>query len=347
MTLHGNEQDNCGNQVVKSRKPRLAALIGPTAVGKTAYSLEIAKRWNAEIISGDSMQVYKGMDVGTAKLPLEEREGIPHHLIDICEPEHPFSAAEFQERCRELIAEITARGRLPFIVGGTGLYVESVCYEYEFAETGSDEAFRAEQQRFAETHGGEALHARLKLVDPASAERLHPNDLRRVIRALEIAHLTGVTMSEQLAGQTKTSPYDLCLVGLTMDRQKLYDRVDRRVDLMLEEGLADEVRRLLERGVPENAVSMRGLGYKEIVPYIRGERTLEEAVRLLKRDTRHFAKRQLSWFRHMRGITWVDVTDERNFSGNVQAIHDILAGKFENQLEYICNQSFFDGGNGQ
>jgi len=309
-------------------KPRLLVLIGPTAVGKTSLSLHIAKEWNAEIISGDSMQVYRGMDIGTAKLPLAEREGIPHHMIDVCEPEHPFSAAEFQERCRALIRDIDSRGKLPFLVGGTGLYVESLCYEYEFAVAGSDEAFREEMQRFADVQGADALHARLREVDAASAERLHPNDRRRVIRALEIHHLTGETMSSQLEGQKKRSPYELCIVGLTMDRQKLYDRVDQRVDLMMAEGLVDEVRRLLERGVPESAVSMQGLGYKELIPYIKGERSLEEAVYLLKRDTRHFAKRQLSWFRHMKDIAWVDAGDASNFVVNRDAIHAIIAGKF-------------------
>ncbi len=316
------------NRPSAGKRPRLLALIGPTAVGKTSYSLHIAKAWNAEIISGDSMQVYRGMDIGTAKLPPEDRQGIPHHMLDICEPEHAFSAAEFQERCRSLILDIDARGRLPFLVGGTGLYVESLCYEYEFSTAGSDDAFRGEMQRFAETRGAEALHARLRSVDPASADRLHPNDLRRVIRALEIQHLTGETMSSQLEGQKKRTPYELCIVGLTMDRQRLYDRVDQRVDLMMEEGLGDEVRRLLERGVPESAVAMQGLGYKELVPYVKGERTLEEAVYLLKRDTRHFAKRQLSWFRHMKDIEWVDVGDTSNFVGNSEAIHAIIAGKF-------------------
>lgn len=319
-------------------KPRLLVIVGPTAVGKTRYSLEIAKAWNAEIISGDSMQVYRGMDIGTAKLPEPEREGVPHHLIDICDPAHPFSVAEFQERCRTLIRDITARGKLPFIVGGTGLYVESVCYEYAFSDAGSDEAFREEQFRYAEENGNEALHAKLREVDPASADRLHPNDVRRVVRALEVHRTSGVAMSEQLAAQKKVSPYELCLVGLTMDRAKLYERVERRIDLMLEEGLLEEVRGLLESGIPRNAIALQGLGYKELVPYLEGERSLEEAVYLLKRDTRHFAKRQLSWFRHMRDIAWVDVTDEQNFFGNLASIHAIIAGKFRTSLEYTSNQ---------
>ncbi|MBJ6363635.1 tRNA (adenosine(37)-N6)-dimethylallyltransferase MiaA [Paenibacillus sp. GCM10012307] len=309
-------------------KPRLLVLVGPTAVGKTAFSLEIAKAWNAEIISGDSMQVYKGMDIGTAKLPLEDREGIVHHLIDIYEPDEPFSAAEFQTRCRSLIQEITARGKLPFIVGGTGLYVESVCYDFQFSEVGSDDAYRDELQQHAVEQGNEALHEQLRLVDPETAGRLHPNDVRRVIRALEVFRLTGAPMSEQLRGQKKTSPYNLCIIGLNMERDRLYERVEQRIDLMMEQGLVAEVEQLLESSVSDKAVAMQGLGYKEIVPYLRGECSLEQAVYLLKRDTRHFAKRQLSWFRHMQDLNWVELDKLQNFNDALSIIHGIIAGKF-------------------
>ncbi|MBD2869843.1 tRNA (adenosine(37)-N6)-dimethylallyltransferase MiaA [Paenibacillus sp. IB182493] len=323
----------------------MLVLIGPTAVGKTRMSLDIAKAWNAEIISGDSMQVYRGMDIGTAKIAPEEREGIPHHLIDICDPETPFSAADFQAEATRAIAGIAARGKLPFIVGGTGLYVESVCYDYRFADNGSDEVFREEQERYASEHGNEALHARLAAIDPEAAERLHPNDTRRVIRALEVHHLTGLTFSEQQAGQKKESPYELCIVGLTMDRAELYRRIELRIDLMLEQGLVDEVRRLLASERPPNAVAMQGLGYKEIAEYLRGECTLEAAAERLKRDTRRFAKRQLSWFRHMKDIHWIDMRE--NFHNNLLSIHGIIAGKFQVDLEYTSNQSFLDGGNVQ
>lgn len=307
-------------------KPRLLVLIGPTAVGKTELSLELAKSLNAEIISGDSMQVYRGMNIGTAKILPEERQGIPHHLIDIRDPEEPYSVADFQEACTSLIADITARGRLPFIVGGTGLYIESVCYGYRFSEAGADDRFRAEQQLYADTYGTEALHARLKAVDPESAKRLHPNDTRRIIRALEVQHLTGETKSAQLAGQKKDSPYEFCIIGLSMDRAELYRRIERRVDLMLEQGLVREVEDLLRRGLPKDAVAMQGLGYKEIIPYLKGERTLEESVALLKRDTRRFAKRQLSWFRHMDYIHWIEAGEK--LDKKLQAIHAIIAGKF-------------------
>lgn len=309
-------------------KPKLLVLIGPTAVGKTKMSIELAKEFGCEIISGDSMQVYRGMDIGTAKISQEEMEGIPHHLIDIHEPDHPYSVAEFQEQSQRLIKEIHDRGKLPFIVGGTGLYVESVCYGYQFSESGADEAFREEQFRFANEYGAEALHLKLVNVDPETAERLHPNDLRRVVRALEIFHLTGIPLSAQLAPQTKQSAYDLCLVGLTMDRQMLYNRIEERIDLMLNQGLVDEVAALMDKGFAPGLVSMQGLGYKEIVSYLSGECSYEEAVVLLKRDTRRFAKRQLSWFRHMKDIEWVDVTDSGNFSANYQKIRAIIAGKF-------------------
>lgn len=325
-------------QQSKTSKLPLLVLIGPTAVGKTQLSLDLAKTFQAEIISGDSMQVYRGMDIGTAKLPLEEREGIPHHLIDIRDPETPYSVADFQAGCISSIAEIRGKGKLPFIVGGTGLYVESVCYGFEFAESGSDELFRQEQERFAEEHGAEALHQKLAEVDPPSAERLHPNDQRRVIRALEIYHLTGQTLSSQLEGQKKESPYELCIIGLTMDRAELYARIEHRIDIMMGQGLVEEVRSLLARGVPPHAVAMQGLGYKEIAMYLRGECTLEAAVTLLKRDTRRFAKRQLSWFRHMKDIEWIDMGE--NFHNNLHRIHGIIAGKFQVNLEYNSNQSF-------
>jgi tRNA dimethylallyltransferase len=320
-------------------KPKLLVLVGPTAVGKTKISIEMARQFDAEIISGDSMQVYRHMDIGTAKISKQEMEGIKHHLIDIHEPEYPYSVAAFQEDCRRLIPDIHSRGKLPFIVGGTGLYVESVCYEYQFSEVGADEAFRQEQLDFAEQFGAEALHARLQAVDPESALRLHPNDRRRVVRALEIYHVSGTTLSSQLATQKKESPYQLCIAGLTMDRQMLYKRIEDRIDGMLDQGLVAEVASLMERGVRSDAISMQGLGYKEISSYLRGEVSLEEAVTWLKRDTRHFAKRQLSWFRHMKDIQWVDVTDVGNFSAHAAQIHEIIAGKFRTDLEYTSKQS--------
>lgn len=309
-------------------KPKLLVLVGPTAVGKTKLSLEIAGCFGCEIISGDSMQVYRGMDIGTAKASALERKLVPHHLIDIRDPDEPFSVSDFHQLAAEAILDIQARGRLPFIVGGTGLYIEALCYEYQFSEGGKDESFRLREQEYADRFGAEALHHKLREVDPQSADRLHPNDLRRVIRALEIYHLTGKTLSEQLSRQTKQSPYDLCIVGLTMDRMFLYKRIEERIDGMINEGLIQEVQGLLNRGFASHAVAMQGLGYKEIVAYLTGQISLDEAIYLLKRDTRRFAKRQLSWFRHMQEIEWVDVSDLTNFSAHLQAISDIITRKF-------------------
>lgn len=317
-----------------NEKPKLLVLVGPTAVGKTKLSIEIAKAFACEIISGDSMQVYRGMDIGTAKINAEEMGGVPHHLIDVLNPDEPFSVALFQDWCRRLIPEIRSRGHLPFIVGGTGLYVESVCYEFQFTEAQADEAFRAREQAFAEEHGAEALHAKLAAVDPKSAARLHPNDVRRVVRALEIFHLTGTTLSAQLERQNKQSPYELCIIGLTMDRQMLYNRIERRIDEMLGLGLVEEVSALLRQGYTRDLISMQGLGYKEIAEHLEDGLPLAEAVDKLKRDTRRFAKRQLSWFRHMQDIAWIDVGGGENFSGILAAAHAIIAGKFPTDLEY-------------
>ncbi|WP_223066275.1 tRNA (adenosine(37)-N6)-dimethylallyltransferase MiaA [Paenibacillus caui] len=315
-------------------KPNLLVLVGPTAVGKTRLSIEIAKSCSCEIISGDSMQVYRGMDIGTAKITPEEMQGIPHHLIDVLDPEESFSVAYFQKVCRSLIPEIASRGRIPFIVGGTGLYVESVCYEFQFTEAGADEAFRQEQLRFSEQFGPEALHAKLTEIDPETAAKLHPNDQRRIIRALEVYHLTGTTLSRQLESQTKASPYNLCIIGLTMDRQLLYNRIEARIDEMVQQGLVQEVKSLLERGCSRSLVSMQGLGYKEIAEHLLDGLPLEDAIMKLKRDTRRFAKRQLSWFRHMKDIHWIDVTRGENFPDHLADIRAIIAGKFGIPLEY-------------
>ncbi|OBZ18210.1 tRNA (adenosine(37)-N6)-dimethylallyltransferase MiaA [Bacillus sp. FJAT-27264] len=311
---------------------KVLVLLGPTAVGKTKLSLAIAKAYGAEIISGDSMQVYRGMDIGTAKISQAEMEDISHHLIDIHDPKDAYSTAEFQEQGRRLIEEISSRGKLPFIVGGTGLYIESLCYGFRFSEAVADEAFRKEQEDYADEYGALALHARLAAVDPVSAERLHPNDRRRIIRALEVFHQTNITQSDSLAGQKKESPYDLCLVGLTMDRKILYKRIEDRIDAMLADGLISEVQGLLDQGYDRSLVSMQGLGYKEIAAYLAGELTIDEAVTLLKRDTRRFAKRQMSWFRHMKDIQWIDVDAEPSFDEQIEKFNDFIANSFSKGL---------------
>lgn len=322
------------NPLLVATKPKLIVLLGPTSVGKTRLSLEIAQQFQCEIISGDSMQVYRGMDIGTAKATLDERRMIPHHLIDIREPDEPFSVTEFQDLARNAVKEILDRGHTPFIVGGTGLYIEAFCYGFEFSVGGMDERFRQDQSEYAEQHGIEALHNKLKRVDPESADRIHPNNQRRVIRALEIVHMTGQTMTQSLEAQKRQSPYELSLIGLAMDRELLYERIEQRIDIMLDQGLIQEVQVLLAKGYTKNMVAMQGLGYKEIIGYLEDAYSLAEAVALLKQSTRRYAKRQMSWFRHMKDIQWVDVTESANFYAHLNTISDIIAGKFSSNTEY-------------
>ncbi|WP_274365263.1 tRNA (adenosine(37)-N6)-dimethylallyltransferase MiaA [Paenibacillus thermotolerans] len=309
-------------------KQRLIAIVGPTAVGKTKYSLAVAKLLPSEIISGDSVQVYRGMDIGSAKATPEERSAAVHHMIDILNPDEPFAVSDFQDRTRELIAEINGRGRTPLLVGGTGLYVESVVYGYQFTDAPGDEEVRARWSALADERGTAALHAALSERDPVSASRIHANDRKRLIRALEIIELTGGPLAEQTAKREKQSPYDLIMIGLTMDRALLYERIEQRVDAMVEEGLVEEVRNLLGKGYGRDLVSMQAIGYKEIAAYVEGDMSLDEAVTLLKRNTRRFAKRQLSWFRTMPQIHWIDVTDA-NFGTHMDEINDIISATYQ------------------
>ncbi len=309
------------------QQENLAVIVGPTAVGKTALSLELARRFDGEIISGDSMQVYRGMDIGTAKATPEERSIVPHHLIDICDPGEEYSVAQFQSMATRLITEINRRGRLPFIVGGTGLYIQSVTHNFQFSTAAQDLELRERLQRIAEAEGVESLHRQLAAIDPVTADRLHPNDVKRVIRALEIYHLTGQKMAD-FQHRAEISPYRLVMIGLTMERTVLYERINRRVDQMIADGLVEEVRRLLDRGYDPSLVSMQGLGYKELVPYLYGEISLEQAVEQIKKRTRHFAKRQLTWFRRMKEVQWFDMTDPAQAAQATETIHRTLAGKF-------------------
>ncbi|GED24679.1 tRNA dimethylallyltransferase [Brevibacillus agri] len=310
------------------QREKLVVIIGPTAVGKTQLSLDLAQQFNGEIISGDSMQVYRGMDIGTAKAEPAELALVPHHLIDIKNPDEEYSVALFQESATRLITEINQRERLPFIVGGTGLYIESVTHRFQFSQAAQDPELRERLQRLADAEGVEALHARLADVDPITAQRLHPNDVKRVIRALEIYESTGYKMSDfQLRAQH--SPYDLVMIGLTMERAVLYERINRRVELMIEAGLVEEVRGLLDKGYDASMVSMQGLGYKELIPYLYGEITLEKAINDIQQRTRHFAKRQLSWFRRIPEVQWFDMTDPAGQAKSVETIKQILAGKFQ------------------
>lgn len=315
----------------------LLVLVGPTAVGKTAISVAVARRLGAEIISGDSMQVYRGMDIGTAKVTPAEMEGVPHHMIDIKEPDQPFSVAEFQARVDSVIREILGRGRLPMLVGGTGLYVRSVLQNYTFTEMEADPELRERLAAEEERHGAGYLHGRLQAVDPAAAARLHPNDLRRIIRALEVYELTGQPISEtQTAGEAEAR-YDDLFLGLTMDRDLLYRRIDLRVEQMLAAGLAAEVGRLLKR-YPPGTQALEAIGYREMVWHFRGLLTYAEAAALIGRNTRRFAKRQFTWFKRDERIRWLDLTEPAARLSSVELIGKLVEGKWPGGVESFSSR---------
>ena len=286
------------------KKERLVVLIGPTAVGKTALSLALARRLDAEIISGDSMLFYRGFDIGTAKPTKEERAAVPHHFIDILAPEASFNVMDFQRLAREEIGRIAARGKLPLVVGGTGLYIKSLLEGYVFNETSGDRAYREKLERLAQEKGKAFVHGLLQEADPEAAARLHVNDFRRVVRALEVASLGNEHISEQREAAGGELAYDAYVIGLRRERQALYARIEERVDAMLEAGLADEVRSLLAEGVPRDCPAMKGIGYREMLAYIAGGMDLPLAAAEIKKATRHFAKRQLTWFRKMPYVHW-------------------------------------------
>ncbi len=289
------------------KKRPLIILTGPTAVGKTAASIGLAKAVGGEIISADSMQVYRQMDIGSAKITKDEMQGIPHYLVDVLEPEEAFNVVRFQELAKEAMEEIFRNGHIPIVVGGTGFYIQALLYDIDFTENDSDLSFREELEKKAREEGAESLHALLEKADPQAAAQIHPHNVKRVIRALEFNRKTGQKISEHNERERqKESPYNFAYFVLTDDRKALYDRIDRRVDKMMEQGLLEEVRRLKDRGLPRDSVSMQGLGYKELFAYLEEEYPLEEAVRIIKRDTRHFAKRQLTWFRRERDVVWID-----------------------------------------
>lgn len=285
----------------------LIILTGPTAVGKTSLSIGIAKALNGEIISADSMQVYRGMDIGTAKIKTTEMQGIKHYMIDEFDPSDEFNVAVFKEYCDKYIEEIYSRGKIPVLVGGTGFYIQAVLYNINFHETQTDEAYRKKLNHFAKTHGAEALHNELKKVDQASAKAIHPNNIKRVIRALEYFNQTGEPISlHNEEERQKKSPYNFKYFVLSLPREILYERINRRVDIMREEGLADEVKRLISNGCTKDMVSMQGLGYKEVISALNGEITMDEAFDKIKQETRHFAKRQFTWFRREKEVQWIE-----------------------------------------
>ena len=309
-----------------AEKNPLVIITGPTAAGKSALAVALAKRIGGEVISADSMQVYRGMDIGSAKITPEEMEGVPHHLLDILEPEEEFSAAAFKELADQAIQDIYKRGKIPIIAGGTGFYIQTVLYDIRFNENETDPEYRAKLEKEAAKgeEGILGLYNRLREIDPLSAERIHQNNIKRVIRALEYYHLTGQPISLHNDEQARqTSPYNFAYFVLTDDRAAIYERIDRRVDKMIKAGLEAEVKKLKDRGCTRDMVSMQGLGYKEMLDYLNGECTLEQAVYLIKRDSRHFAKRQLTWFRRERDVRWLDHQEFNNE---------------EDILEEVCSQ---------
>ena len=292
---------------MEKKKP-LIILTGPTAVGKTEISLLFAKAIGGEIISADSIQVYKYMDIGSAKITKEEMQGIPHFLIDELYPDEEFNVVIFQKKAKEYIEQIYQRGHIPVIVGGTGFYIQAVLYGIDFEETAADKSYREELEMFAKENGVEALHDKLKEVDGKAAEEIHANNKKRVIRALEYYKQTGCRISEHNEEQRKkSSPYQFVYFVLNQDRDILYQRINERVDKMMEKGLLNEVEGLLEMGYQRELVSMQGIGYKEIVSYLEKEISLEEAVDRIKKETRHFAKRQITWFKRESEVTWIEM----------------------------------------
>ncbi|HCJ76418.1 MAG TPA: tRNA (adenosine(37)-N6)-dimethylallyltransferase MiaA [Roseburia sp.] len=288
------------------KKP-IVVLTGPTAVGKTELSIQLAKAIGGEIISADSMQVYKYIDVGSAKITPEEMDGVRHYLVDELEPFDEFHVVKFQEYAKKYLNEIYAHGKIPIIAGGTGFYIQALLNDIDFTEQESDSAYRKELEALAEEHGNQYLHDRLKEVDPESAEAIHPNNRKRVIRALEFYQETGGKISEHNAKeQMRTSPYNFAYFVLNDERSHLYKRIDARVDKMIEDGLEAEVRRLKEMGCTKDMVAMQGIGYKEMLAYLDGEYSLDEAVYIIKRETRHFAKRQITWFKRERDVIWLN-----------------------------------------
>lgn len=307
------------------KKKPLIILTGPTAVGKTKASIGLAKAVDGEIISADSMQVYRHMDIGSAKIKPKEMEGIPHHLIDVLEPDDEFHVVKFQQLAKKAMREIWERGHIPIVTGGTGFYIQALLYDIDFDENEKEDACRKELEAYAREHGAEALHEKLALVDPASAEMIHPNNIKRVIRALEFYEQTGKRISEHNETQRqRESPYAFAYFVLTDDRAHLYERINRRVDQMIEEGLVNEVQALKDKGYTKQLVSMQGLGYKEILDYLDGNCTLEEAIYTIKRDTRHFAKRQLTWFKRERDVIWIN---KQSFGYDAEQILDEMLSK--------------------
>ena len=313
------------------KKKPLVVLTGPTAVGKTKASIGLAKAIGGEIISADSMQVYEYMDIGSAKIRPEEMQGVPHYLIDDLKPWDEFHVVRFQQMAKNAMEQIYANGHIPIVVGGTGFYIQALLYDIDFTSTAQDDTYRAELENLVKEKGAAYLHNMLRKVDPKSAEDIHANNVKRVIRALEYYRQTGQKMSEHNEEERrKESPYEFVYFVLNAPREQLYARIDRRVDQMIEEGLVDEVKHLKELGCTKEMVSMQGLGYKEIMDYLDGLYSLEEAIHILKRDTRHFAKRQLTWFKRERCVRWLNLPD---FDNDREKVLEYIIAEFNQETQ--------------
>lgn len=301
-------------------KKEIIVVAGPTAVGKTKYAIAIAKAFDGEIVSCDSMQLYKYMNIGSAKPTAEEQAQVPHRLVDEIDPKEPFSVAKYSRLAKEAIADIFARGKTPIISGGTGLYLNALLYDMDFSNAPKDDALRETLEKEAELFGSEYIYRKLCEVDPNAAQRIHPNNVKKVIRALEGAS-AGCSITDFKNCKEKCKDYDAILIGLIRNRQELYDRINLRVDIMVEEGLFREVEELLEMGLAEEDISMKGIGYKEIIGFFDGIYDRDTAIDLIKKNSRHLAKRQLTWFRRYEDMKWFDISE---YSGDEEAIEDII-----------------------
>lgn len=313
----------------------LIVVCGPTASGKTAVAVELAKKYNGEVVSADSMQIYKGLSIATAKPDKTEMQGIPHHLIDFLEPEMPFSVADYVLKAAEAIEDIRARNKIPIVCGGTGLYISSLVENVKFDDTGSDEAIRSRLACEAKELGNHALWERLVQIDPETAETVHENNLPRVIRALEVFELTGVKLSQhKINSRREESPYNACIIGLTCaNREILYDRINKRVDIMLKNGLVEECREVYNSGGLKTA--FQAIGFKELVPFFEGKCSIDDCVDKIKLETRHYAKRQLTWFRKLNSVNWVNIDEFDSFEKNLKNIEKIVA-----KTEIMCYNIF-------
>lgn len=310
------------------KKP-LVIIAGPTAVGKTDISIEIAKRLNGEIVSADSMQIYKYLDIGSAKPTPEEMQEIKHYLIDEIDPRAEFSVSEYKELAKKYIKEVSLKGKLPIVAGGTGLYVNSLVYDMDFSNASSNKEIRDKLTKEYEEYGSEYLHNKLKGVDSKASQRIHPNNVQKVIRALEIFYTTGESIKDFSSDLVENEDYNYILIGLNRDREELYERVNKRVGIMIDNGLIEEVKNLVNMGLKAEDISMKGIGYKEIIGYLDGEYDLDRAIYLIKRNTRRYAKRQLTWFKRYKKMKWFNLDENINKEKIISNIIEFIEGNIE------------------